>query len=440
MFFVLFICCLSLKFVSATTNITATKFLKDPGTLLSSNSIFKIGFFSPTNSTNRYVGIWYNIEKSVTMEIVWVANRNNPIKDSSGVLKISEDGNLQLSNGQNIIIWSSNVSHLANSSSVAQLKDTGNLVLISSVSGMITWQSFEHLTNSLLPHTRISIDKDSMKENSIQLRSWKSASDPSNGRFTSGIIPQTLPEIGTWNGDKLYWRSGPWNGNLFLGMPNLSAEASFGFRIIKNDLEDTLEVLFSVSDESLLIYFVLNSDGNVVLKNWDNDIQKWKIWGQSFTSECAFYGKCGPYGSCDPKGLPVCSCLKGFEPNRFNEWSHGNWTSGCVRRTPLQCGKNTGGKVDRFLMLKGIKVPDYAEFVLANDQDDCRRKCLDICSCLAYAYPKGIGCMIWNKSLIDLQQLSHDGSEFSHLFIRLAHSELGHHFNQFSPFLMVLCG
>ena len=171
-------CCFYLNFVSATINITTKQFLKDPETLVSDNAIYKIGIFS-TNSTNRYVGIWYNIEASDELEIVWVANRDNPVNDTSGVLKVSEDGNLQLLNGENTIFWSSNVSHMANSS-VAQLLDTGNLVLLSSATGRMIWQSFDHLTDSLIPQ-KLLIDKN-IEENLLQ--SWKSVSDPSSGHFT----------------------------------------------------------------------------------------------------------------------------------------------------------------------------------------------------------------------------------------------------------------
>ncbi|KAL2932320.1 hypothetical protein RDABS01_037730, partial [Bienertia sinuspersici] len=368
-----------------TTNITTTIYLNDPETILSSNSVW---FFSPSNSTNRYVGIWYNIEDSDTLEVVWVANRNNPVKDSSGVLKISEDGNLQLIDGQNMVFWSSN--------------------------------SFEHLTNSLLPQISITIDKDNTYENSI-LRSWKSTSDPSDGRYWIGISHLTLPEFITWDGDRPYWRSGPWNGNLFLGVPRWSSRASMGFRIVHNHNEAALTIVFSAEIEPVLKYFVLNYDGHVIGKRWSDGSRMWENMWQSIESECDIYGKCGPFGSCNRYDSPIFSCLKGFEPKNIDEWSNNNWTSGCVRRTPLQC-ENTGGKVDGFRMLTHMKVPDSADILFADDQDECKRMCLANCSCLAYAFPTGIGCMMWNRSLMDLQQFSIDGAD---LFIRLAHSDLG---------------
>ena len=148
---------------------------------------------------------------------------------------------------------------------------------------------------------------------------------------------------------------------------------------------------------------------------------KWiSIW-QSMRSDCEFYGKCGPFGTCNPNDSLICSCLKGFEPKNINEWNNRNWTSGCVRRTSLKCS-DTEGKEDGFLRIKRVKVPDYATWLFANDEDDCRRKCLQNCSCLAFAFPSGIGCMVWNGRLIDIQEFFVDSAD---LFIRLAYSELG---------------
>ena len=103
----------------------------------------------------------------------------------------------------------------------------------------------------------------------------------------------------------------------------------------------------------------------------------------------------------------------GFEPNNTIEWSRGNWASGCVRRTPLQRGRvnSTGGeasKMDGFLKQKMMKVPDFADWSAAHE-DDCRQQCLQNCSCIAYAYDTGTGCMSWTRSLIDTLQFSSGG-------------------------------
>ncbi|KAI4296579.1 hypothetical protein L6164_036529 [Bauhinia variegata] len=109
--------------------ITSAEFIRDPETVSSNDNAFKLGFFSPQNSTNRYLGIWYLNESNV----IWVANRNQPLRNSSGIFTISQDGNLVALNGDTLngdkqLVWSSNVSNIA-SNSTAQLLDTGNLIL-----------------------------------------------------------------------------------------------------------------------------------------------------------------------------------------------------------------------------------------------------------------------------------------------------------------------
>jgi hypothetical protein len=121
-----FFFCYFLEFGSSTDTITAAKFISDPEIIISNGGSFQLGFLSPPNSTYRYVGIWYsNISVSL---VIWVANRNQPLKNSSGILAISKDGNLVVLDGQKKVLWSSNLtSSVVNSS--AQLLDNGNLVL-----------------------------------------------------------------------------------------------------------------------------------------------------------------------------------------------------------------------------------------------------------------------------------------------------------------------
>ncbi|CAK9168058.1 unnamed protein product [Ilex paraguariensis] len=89
---VLILLCSGLDFCASIDTITSTQSIKDSETVVSNGKIFKLGFFSPVNTTNRYVGILYNIP---VMTVVWVANREKPLIDSSGIVMISEDGNVE---------------------------------------------------------------------------------------------------------------------------------------------------------------------------------------------------------------------------------------------------------------------------------------------------------------------------------------------------------
>ncbi|XP_074274094.1 G-type lectin S-receptor-like serine/threonine-protein kinase At1g11300 [Silene latifolia] len=405
-------------FSSAADSITIPQLIRDPETLISSNGNFELGFFSPSTSMNRYLGIWFNKRENSesSLEVIWVANRDNPILGSSSMFKLSEDGNIQVTDEKNNIFWSSNVSYRGQGS-VAKLLDTGNLVLRPNGSNSIIWQSFDHPTDSMLPGAKITLQK-SLNDTETKILSWKSSTDPSSGQFRIVSLPQDLPEFFIVEGDRPCWRSGPWNGYLFLGVPQVHSDVSSGFNVDNHN--DTLDLSYDVAkydNAPLLERFFLTYDGVLTRKFWHDN--KWGISWQSLQSECDVYGKCGKFAVCNPKNKPICECLKGFNPENINEWKKGNWTNGCVRKTELQC-RAPGSKEDKFLQMKNIKVPDYANWIFA-DQNNCMRNCLANCSCLAYSYYSGIGCMFWTANLIDLQQFSADGAD---LFVRLVHSEV----------------
>ncbi|KAL6180375.1 hypothetical protein ACLB2K_047039 [Fragaria x ananassa] len=71
-----------------------------------------------------------------------------------------------------------------------------------------------------------------------------------------------------------------------------------------------------------------------------------------------------------------------------------------------------------------MKVPDFHQYLISLAQDkfeDCKIQCLSNCSCLAYAYVDNIGCLVWSKDLIDMQQFPYFGED---LYVRQADSEL----------------
>ncbi|RVW76148.1 Receptor-like serine/threonine-protein kinase SD1-8 [Vitis vinifera] len=120
-------------------------------TLVSAGSSFKLGFFSPENSSNRYIGMWFNNVPQQT--VVWVANKNNRFTNTSGVLTITSSGNIVIMDSQSgITVWSSNSS---GTSPVLQLLNTGNLVVkdggSDNNSASYIWQSFDHPCDTILP-------------------------------------------------------------------------------------------------------------------------------------------------------------------------------------------------------------------------------------------------------------------------------------------------
>ncbi|CAM8918470.1 unnamed protein product [Rhodiola kirilowii] len=420
----LLLCCFGfglIIFCSATDIITKTQVISDPGFIESNGSVFRLGFFSPNGSTNRYVGIWYN---TAVPKVLWVANTENPLTNSSGVFKVSEQGNLVVSYGENEVLWSTNVSNSGANSTSAQLLDSGNLVL-QEVNGYVLWQSFDHPGDTFWSPMKLSSNTQTGVNKSIT--SWLGLSDPSYGNFTVGIVPLivslNVPEVFIWNNGEPYWRSGPWNGQGFIGVPVMNSVYLDGFSV-GIEADGSTYVALNYADESYLAAFQITSTGLLVQWTWEE--AAWDISWTSRESECDVYAKCGVFGICDANKTPFCSCMRGFTPENAGEWNAGNWTSGCRRARQLKCDRISNGtgqasdEDDGFLKLQTVKVPDHTEW-WPYLEEKCRSNCLKNCSCIAYSFDSGIGCMTWSGGLADVQEFAAGGTD---LYLRVAHTEL----------------
>ncbi|KAF9672240.1 hypothetical protein SADUNF_Sadunf11G0020400 [Salix dunnii] len=401
--------------------ITPSQPIRDPEAIISAGNMFELGFFGPINSTYRYVGIWYS-NISAETQVVWVANRNSPIKDSSGMMTISEDGNLVVLNGKGEVLWSSNVLNGSNQST-AHLTDDGNLVLKSGPDGNPVWQSFQEPTDTYLPKMRLSANARTGKKR--LLTSWRNISDPSVGNFTAGINPLGIPEFFIWHDGQPFWRSGPWGGQNFIGIPEMEPSVYLrGFSI--QDEGDGTFTLSSIQDPDIRLTYVLTSRGKFTEQYWEK--RYWTYDWEAPSTDCDIYGKCGPFGRCDAQNSPICRCLIGFVPKNQDEWNKGIWTSGCARKTSLHCHRirngSEVGKEDGFMKLEMMKVPTFALYwsYPSSSEQACKDECLKNCSCVAYSYYKGFGCMAWTGNLIDIQQFSERGADLN---IRLAYTEFG---------------
>ncbi|XAR59203.1 Non-specific serine/threonine protein kinase [Bertholletia excelsa] len=409
----LFFSCFASKCNFTLDTITSSHPITDPETIVSTNKTFELGFFSPPNTSNRYVGIWFSNVR--VRSVVWVANREKPLNDSSGTITISEEGNLVVLNGQKDIIWSSNVSNsMVNSS--ARLLNTGNLVLQDGSDVKMLWQSFQHPSESLLQQMKLSSDQSTGEK--VVLKSWRSPSDPSVGNFSAGVDLQTVPQLTVWNGNYKYWRSGPWDNQVFTGVESMTS--TYQSRVIVDDDNEGSVTMSFTFVEGMTSFFRLNPDGSLVQIYWAEEKQDWEVTWSSLETECGVYGKCGPFGSCNSRTPQICTCLPGFEPAHEDAWKRGNFSGGCVRRLLLQCEGNGTGKKDGFQKLTTMKLPDFQELSDV-PENKCESQCVNYCSCAAYTYLNGIGCMIWKGNLIDLQKFDNGGAD---LYIRLASSEL----------------
>jgi len=82
--------------------------ITDGETLVSAGGSFTLGFFFPADVlSKRYLGFWFTA--SGVDAVCWVANRDSPFSNTSGLLVISSTGVLRLiDGGSGQTAWSSN--------------------------------------------------------------------------------------------------------------------------------------------------------------------------------------------------------------------------------------------------------------------------------------------------------------------------------------------
>ncbi|PNX54630.1 serine/threonine protein kinase, partial [Trifolium pratense] len=136
---------------------------------------FEAGFFDFGDPQRQYFGIWY---KSILPKtIVWVANRETPVQNSTAMLKLTDQGSLVILDGSKGTIWNSNSSGIG-VKPVVQLLNSGNLVLKDGNNTQnFLWESFDYPGNTFLAGMKL-------KSNLVTgpyryLTSWRNPEDPS---------------------------------------------------------------------------------------------------------------------------------------------------------------------------------------------------------------------------------------------------------------------
>lgn len=419
-----YIACFSI----AGDTLSAAESLSVSESLVSQGSIFELGFFNPGTSSNVYLGIWYKKfgVKVKDIDIVWVANRENPLTaPSSSRLELSEDGNLVLlDRSSKKPFWSTNLAFPMSNSTEAIIGDDGNFVLRDRYDvSTVFWESFDHPTDTLLPGGKLRIDKITGK--SKQLISWKNSEDPAPGMFSFGLDPNEGSQyILEWNRSQSYWSSGIWNGRFFNLAPEMTQNSIFNYSFVSNENESYFS--YSLNNSTFIpSRFVINFSGMIQQQMWLAGHCIWKIFWFQPRQKSNVYALCGAFGMSHENVSDPCQCLQGFEPFSVEDTKLNDWSGGCVRKSPLQCedSMNTNGERDWFLKKSNVRLPVNSKVNLTGSATTCELACMKNCSCAAYAYNSSSGCMIWEGALLNLQQLSDGGEAGQDIYLRLSASE-----------------
>ncbi|XP_021654601.2 G-type lectin S-receptor-like serine/threonine-protein kinase CES101 isoform X1 [Hevea brasiliensis] len=341
------------------------------GELSANNSLFTLRFQEtaiPERDLRSYLAIYYTYESSYP---VWVANRDAPVLGTSGILTIDGNGSLKILHDGGEPIFLYKVQRPSNTS--ATLEDSGNFVLHQvnpDGSKQVLWQSFDYPTDTLLPGMKLGINLGTRHK--WFLTSRRSSVSPASGSFTFGVDPNVTNQLVIrWLGD-VFWTSGPWQRGRFNLLNDSSLNEIYKFNYFSNENETYFN--YSVNTAiSIFPMLRINSDGDLV---------GFRVNGYNQEVSCSFpyAGRMIPVDGCVQQKLPEC-------------------------RSPEDISKFTPH--DGYMSYNGFVEYSATENLTLQD---CRAKCLNSCSCAAYAskYNDDTGCEIWSTTA-GFRRTSSDG-------------------------------
>ncbi|KAF8083319.1 hypothetical protein N665_0783s0027 [Sinapis alba] len=376
------------------------QYLKDGQELVSAFNIFRLKFFNK-NSRNYYLGIWYdnlylndNSNYDANQDKpVWIANRDNPIPGRSGSLTVDSLGRLKILTGASSLLELSSTETTRNTT--LKLLDSGNLQLQEMASNgsvkQILWQSFDYPTDTLLPGMKVGFNAKTGKR--WELTSWLGDDLPASGSFLFGMDANITNRLTIlWRGN-MYWGSGLWfKGQFSLEKLN---QNGFYFSFVSTESEEYFMCSANERyDGTKFPRIVINEKGTLQF-NWIN--------GRLDHVRCSpfVFGEDLEVG-CYRKHSSVCLRASYVFPKHVSEfWDcEVSWSSYSFKEM-------TSGK--RFCSSFGYTFRDAVSSVSSNgfvlnetggklSSYDCYVKCLQNCSCVAYAstHMDGTGCQIWS--------------------------------------------
>ncbi|CAL9202996.1 unnamed protein product [Musa hybrid cultivar] len=402
---------ITLNLLTPGDTIVPGEYFYDGQNLISANGKFELGFFNPGDASNAYVGIWYhNITDKTAL---WVLNNLAPVTVSPGYLHLTDDGNLELCNASDMVIWFTGTPYGNNT--IVRLADSGNFFLEDRDSNTTELQSFDYLTDTLIPGMKLGLDK--VTNHATKLISWLNATDPYPGAYSCTMETRgTLPEIIITKGQSLrIFRSGPWNGHVFSGIPRMGNISQLKFAFLSNEQE--VYFSFDTINNSGLFRAVMDFRGVFQLLEWSATSSGWtSLWAVP-QDQCDFYAFCGANAICTETSSVLCQCLQGFVPKSPANWYQNHFSDGCVRQEALSCSS------DGFLHLRSVKLPDTVNATTDSNMtlNECSDWCLKNCSCMAYAVTAWSGCLTWRGDLMDLRKFNQGGDQ---LYVRLLASNI----------------
>ncbi|KAL5567411.1 hypothetical protein UlMin_030575 [Ulmus minor] len=356
-------------------NFTASNFQVTGAFLSSINNTFQatVTTLKSDISRRRY---YLSVVHVDTDTVVWSANRQTPISDSSKI-SLTADG-LTITNQSNHVVWST--PKLASDVNSLQLLETGNLVLLDS-RNVSLWQSFDYPTDTLVMGQKLPVGK--------TLVAARKDDDLSAGNYRLAIT----------GGDALF----QWNGvNYWKLSMDLQAYNDSNSAVSFMAMNGSGLFLFSGDGSAVLMVSLgpakfriakVGCDGRFGISSFMRNIMVEEFSGPS--RRCQVPLVCGPLELCSATGSSParCSCPPGFFSRPLADGSECSPLNKSLS-LPSSCSSTNSSPVSYIKLSNGTDyfANNFTEPAKHNiSLSTCQDFCSNNCSCLGFFHSASSG-------------------------------------------------
>ncbi|KAK6259315.1 hypothetical protein SCA6_013789 [Theobroma cacao] len=271
------------------------------------------------------------------------------------------NGDLILQDLDGTPVWNTNTA--GKFVSGLKLSEEGNLVLFDGNNETV-WQSFDHPTDTLVPGQALVCGQ--------KLTANVSPSNSSAGLYSLALINDSLIAFLEPDAQRVYF--GPLRVKHMIQGNNKVQYVNGSFD------------RFLLPSTSAAQFIQLESDGH--LRAYQLRESKWKPVSDlliNYTGACGFPLLCGEYGVCSA-GSCTCPKAEGNESVLyFSQASEERSNLGCHQNIPLSC-EPPDLHSHSLLELKDYDYFNFIPHIKNTDRENCKETCLQNCSCKAAIY------------------------------------------------------
>ncbi|KAK9092226.1 hypothetical protein Syun_027137 [Stephania yunnanensis] len=104
-------------------------------------------------------------------------------------------------------------------------------------------------------------------------------------------------------GSQTIYRTGPWNGQAWNGVPNMTRTSIFNYSFVNNP--DEFYFIYSIHHASFFYSIVMDYLGIIKEPTWVEDARKWNNLRHYPGDRCEYYGKCGAFGTYQTRSMSL---------------------------------------------------------------------------------------------------------------------------------------